>query len=604
MFHGGMGVHPPHHRGDPFEDESLGKVYDNRVVVRLPKYLAPVKGWITVGVFGMILGALAQLALPYLVGMGTNYIARGDINGLTITAILIVLASLGMWAGRYTETKYLAYAGQSVILRLRTEMFEQLQRLSMSFFDRNQAGKLMSRVQNDAQELQELLTQGIFTLITSLLTLVGIAVIMIMMNTKLALVTLIVVPLLAILISIWQKYARRAFLNVRRAIATVNSQLQEDIAGVRVIQSLSREGENYEQFDEVNRAHLNANVTAVKMEGFMQPMVNTLTGVSFALVIIVGGFQVMDGVMEIGTLLAFLLYVQRFFEPVLELSMQYTQLQRAMASGARIFELLDVEPEIEDKPGAIDLPPVAGEVKFEHVSFGYEPDTDVLHDIDLTIQPGETVAIVGQTGSGKSSLVSLTARFYEVEKGEVTVDGYNVRDVTQQSLRQQIGIVPQTPMLFSGTIEENIRYGKTDASREEVIEVAKMVGAHNFINRLEKGYDTAVGQRGGMLSAGQRQLICLARAVLADPRILILDEATSNVDTHTERIMQRALRRLTKGRTCLTIAHRLSTVTNVERIIVLDKGKIIEEGPHKQLLEKQGLYYKMFQTLSSPHSAN
>jgi ABC-type multidrug transport system fused ATPase/permease subunit len=603
MFHGGMGFH--HHRGPHDDvDESLGKLYDNRVVARLPKYLAPVKGWISIGAFGMVLGALAQLALPYLVGVGTTSINQRDLNGLTTAALLIVLAALGTWAGRYLETKYLAYAGQSVILKLRTEMFQQLQRLSMGFFDRNQAGKLMSRVQNDAQELQELLTQGIFTLITSLLTLVGIAVIMIMMNARLALITLAVVPFLILIVSIWQKYARKAFTNVRRAIATVNSQLQEDIAGVRVVQSLSREVENYEQFDEVNRAHLNANVTAVKMEGFMQPTVNLLTGVSFALVIIIGGFQVIDGVMEIGILMAFLLYIQRFFEPVLELSMQYTQLQRAMASGARIFELLDVKPEIEDSPNAVALPPVEGEIRFNNVSFGYEPDKDILHNIDLTIKPGETVAIVGQTGSGKSSLVSLTARFYEVENGQITVDGYNVRDVTRQSLRQQIGIVPQNPLLFSGSIEENIRYGKADASREEIIEIAKMVGADHFISRLEKGYDTQVGQRGGSLSAGQRQLICLARAVLADPRILILDEATSNVDTNTERIMQSALRRLTKGRTCLTIAHRLSTVTGAQRIIVLDKGKIIESGSHQQLLEKQGLYYKMFQALSSPSSAN
>jgi ATP-binding cassette subfamily B protein len=429
---------------------------------------------------------------------------------------------------------------------------------------------------------------------------VGIAIIMITMNWRLALYTLAVIPFMVIMTVVWQKYARQAFIRVRRAIATVNSQLQEDMAGVRVVQSLSREEENMEQFDEVNKAHLDANVTAVKFEALMMPMVNIITGVSFAIVIIVGGFQVLDGVMSIGILMSFLLYVQRFFDPVLELSMQYTELQRAMASGARIFELLDITPDIQDQAGAIELPPARGEINFQHVSFGYEPDKDVLHDINLNVRPGETVAIAGQTGSGKSSLVSLAARFYEVEKGSVTVDGYDVRSVTQQSLRKQIGIVPQDPILFSGSIEENIRYGKLDASREKVIEVAKMVGAHNFISRLEKGYDTAVGQRGVNLSAGQRQLICLARAILADPRILILDEATSSVDTNTERIMQRALRKLTRGRTCLTIAHRLSTVTGADRIIVLEQGRIAEEGSHKELMARQGLYYKMYQTLSSP----
>jgi ATP-binding cassette subfamily B multidrug efflux pump len=435
-----------------------------------------------------------------------------------------------------------------------------------------------------------------------LLTLVGIAIIMITINARLALITLTVVPVMAVALFVWQKYARQAFIGVRRAIATVNSQLQEDMAGVRVVQSLSREDENYEQFDEVNRRHLNANVTAVKLEALIMPLVNILTGIAFAIVIVIGGFEVLDGAMSAGFLLSFLLYIQRFFEPVLELAMQYTMLQRAMASGARIFEMLDIEPEIQDKPGAIELPPVKGEIRFHHINFGYEPGKDVLHDINLAIKPGETVAIVGQTGSGKSSLVNLAARFYEVERGEVTVDGYNVQSVTQSSLRKQIGIVPQTPVLFSGTIEENIRYGKTGASRDEIIEVARTVGAHNFIKRLEHGYETPVGQRGGNLSAGQRQLICLARAILADPRILILDEATSNVDTNTERIMQRALRRLTRGRTCLTIAHRLSTVTNADRIIVLDRGRIVEEGSHRELLAKQGLYHKMYRTLSTPAS--
>ena len=601
MFHGGGPGFHQHQQGGRFDaDDVLGKVYDSRVIGRLPRYLAPVKGWISLGAGGMLVRTLATLAAPYLVGIATDRIIGKDLSGLGIIVIIYVAISLATWGGQYLENMYLAYAGQSIIFRMRTEMFDHLQRLSLSFFDRHKVGKLMSRVQNDVSQIQELVTQGILTLLTSFLMLIGIAIIMITMNWRLALYTLAVIPFMVVMTIIWQKYARQAFIRVRRAIATVNSQLQEDMAGVRVVQSLSREEENMEQFDEVNKAHLDANVTAVKFEALMMPMVNIITGVSFAIVIIVGGFQALDGVMSIGILMSFLLYVQRFFDPVLELSMQYTELQRAMASGARIFELLDIAPDIQDRPGAIELPPVKGEVNFQHVSFGYEPDKDVLHDINLTVRPGETVAIAGQTGSGKSSLVSLAARFYEVEKGAVTVDGHDVRSVTQQSLRKQIGIVPQDPILFSGSIEENIKYGKPDASREKVIEVSKMVGAHNFISRLEKGYDTAVGQRGVNLSAGQRQLICLARAILADPRILILDEATSSVDTNTERIMQRALRKLTRGRTCLTIAHRLSTVTGADRIIVLEQGRIAEEGSHKELMARQGLYYKMYQTLSSP----
>jgi ABC-type multidrug transport system fused ATPase/permease subunit len=599
MFHGGpFGGH-----GDFDSEEVLGKVYDSRVIGRLPKYLKPVKGWISIGATGMLVRTLATLAAPYLVGVATDRIIATDFTGLGITVILFVVMALLTWGGQYVENVYLAKAGNKVIYHMRTDMFDHLQGLSLSFFDTHKVGKLMSRVQNDVSQIEELVTEGILTMITSLLTLVGIAAIMIMMNPRLALITLAVIPFMILMTVIWQKYARKAFIQVRRAIAVVNSQLQEDMSGVRVIQSLSREEENMEQFDEVNRAHYDANVTAVRLEALIMPMVMISTGVSFAIVIIFGGFQVLDNAMTIGALMSFLLYVQRFFDPVLELSMQYTELQRAMASGTRIFELLDITPEIRDRPDAIEMPPVKGEIVFKNMSFAYEADKNVLHNINLAVKPGENIAIVGQTGSGKSSLVSLTARFYEVSKGQVTVDGHDVRSVTQQSLRKQIGIVPQDPILFSGTIEENIKFGRLDATHEQVVEVAKMVGAHPFINRLEKGYDTLVGQRGVNLSAGQRQLLCLARAILADPRILILDEATSSVDTNTERIMQRALRKLTKGRTCLTIAHRLSTVTKADRIIVLDKGKIVEEGNHKELLARQGLYYKMHQQLNAPELA-
>jgi ABC-type multidrug transport system fused ATPase/permease subunit len=334
----------------------------------------------------------------------------------------------------------------------------------------------------------------------------------------------------------------------------------------------------------------------------MMPTVEILNAVAYSLVIVFGGYQVLAGEMGVGVLLGFLLYIQRFFYPVLELTIQYTELQRAMASGARIFELLDVEPDIEDSPQAIELPPVKGKIEFHQVSFAYKPGAEVLHDINLTINPGETVAIVGRTGAGKSSLVNLSTRFYEVDKGEVTIDDYDVRSVTQQSLRQQIGIIPQDPFLFSGSIEDNIRYGRMEASRDEVIKAAKTVGAHEFITHLERNYDTPVGERGGNLSAGQRQFICLARAILTNPPILILDEATSNVDTHAERLMQKSLNRLTRGRTCLIIAHRLSTIAKADRIIVLKQGRITEAGSHQELIAKRGLYYQMLEALNAPET--
>jgi len=425
---------------------------------------------------------------------------------------------------------------------------------------------------------------------------------MIIMNARLALLTLTVVPTLGIVIFVWQKYARQAFLRVRQAVAVVNAQLQEGIAGIRVTQSLSREDENFRQFDVVNRAQLDANIDAVRLQAFMMPAVQIMTAVAYGLVIVFGGFQVLEGTIGAGVLIGFLLYIQRFFDPVMELTMMYTDLQRSMASGARIFELLDVDPQIQDRDGAVEMPVVKGDIRFNRVSFSYEPGVEVLHDVDLTVRPGETLAIVGRTGAGKSSLMNLVTRLYDVNQGEVIIDGYNVNSVTQRSLRRQIGIVPQDPFLFSGSIEDNIRYGFLEADHEAVMRAARDAGAHKFITNLEHGYDAPVGERGGNLSAGERQLICLARAILAEPPILILDEATSSVDTDTERVIQRSLRRLAKGRTCLIIAHRLSTVTSADRIIVMEKGRIVEMGTHRELLTIKGLYHQMFEALRAPKS--
>jgi ABC-type multidrug transport system fused ATPase/permease subunit len=586
---------------DAGEDDVLGKVYDSRVIRRLPRYMAWVKSHLALGVTGTVIRTFTTLAMPYLVKVATdNYMVTRKLNGLTVVAFAYVGFSFLMWAGTYMETLQLSYAGQGVLYRMRTAVFDHLHQLSLSFYDRNKVGKIMSRVQNDVDQLQTLVTQDIISMAANILTILAIAVVMITMNAKLALTTLTVVPVLGLVIFIWQIHARRAFIKVRQAIAVVNDQLQEGISGVRVTQSASREKVNLKQFDAVNKAHLDANVEAARLQAFMMPTVDILTNSAFALVLIFGGFQVLAGTTTAGVLLAFLLFIQRFFAPVMETVMLYTELQRAMASGVRIFELLDVEPEIKDSPQAVEMPSIKGTVKFDNVSFGYVPGVDVLHNISFTVERGETVAVAGRTGAGKSSMTSLIARFYDVTAGRVLVDGYDVASVSQESLRRQIAIVPQDPFLFSGTIEENIRYGRLEASHEEIVEAAKAAGAHDFINRLEQGYASSVGERGGSLSAGQRQLVCLARAILAEPRILILDEATSSVDTNTERIMQASLRRISKGRTCVIIAHRLSTVTHVDRIIVLEHGKIVETGSHPELMAKQGLYYHMFQTLSAP----
>ena len=597
---GGGGLGRLHHALD-VEDDSLGKVYDVKVVGRLGKYLTRVKSRLSMAIIGTIVSNLASVAMPYVVKLATdNYIKNRNINGLNIVAFAYVLLAGLTWAGQYVQNMQLAHAGQWVLLKLRADLLEHLNKLSMRFFDNNRVGTMMSRMQDDVDQLNTLLTQDMLTLIADILTLIAIATIMLIMNWQLGLLALAVAPLLVIIMIVWQKFARRAFMHVRRAMAMVNGQLQESLAGMRVTQGLSREDQNLKQFDRVNKSHLDANVEAARLQSFMVPVVDVLTNISFAIILVFGGAQLLAGKTTPGVLLAFLLYIQRFFSPVQELTIMYTEVERAMASGAHIFELMNVQPELTDNPQAIELPHIKGEVKFGNVSFSYEPDKEVLHNINLTIKPGETVAIAGRTGAGKSSLTNLIVRFYDVTKGEVLVDGYNVDSVTQQSLRRQIGVVPQDPILFSGTVEENIKYGRPEVSHEEVIAAAKAAGVHDFISRLENGYDTQVGEKGSNLSAGQRQLLCLARAILIDPPILIMDEATSNVDTNTERIMQAALRSVSQGRTTIIIAHRLSTVTHADRIIVLEEGNLVEVGSHQELLARQGLYYQMFQTLSAP----
>ncbi len=602
MFHSGPPITEQLRSAlDSEDDEEYGKVYDRRVVGRLPPYIASVKKWIALGAVGMVVRSLASLASPYLTAIAIdNFIKSGDFSGLNMVAIAFVLAQLIVWGGQFLETRYLSFASDAILFKLRTQMFEHLQHLSLSFFSRNKVGKIMSRVQNDVQQLEQLITTGALNIVVSLLTLIGIAIVMTIMNARLALLTLVVVPVLGVIIVLWQKHARRAFIRVRQAIAVVNSQLQENISGVRVVQSLSREDINYEQFDSVNRAHLDANIDATRLTALMMPVVEALTAIATGLVIVFGGFQVLTGTIGVGILLGFLLYIQRFFNPVLELTMEYTELQRAMTSGERIFELLDAETEIKDSPDAIELSQVKGEIQFEHVSFGYQSGIEVLHDIDLTIKPGEIVGIVGKTGAGKSSLASLLARFYDVREGRITIDGYDVRSVTQESLRRQIGFVPQDPFLFSGMIEDNIRYGNITASHEEIVQAAKIAGAHEFISHMEKGYETSVGERSSNLSAGQRQFVCLARAILGNPPILILDEATSNVDTNSERLIQKSLQSLIRGRTCLIIAHRLSTVVNADRLIVMERGRIVEMGSHGELMAKRGIYFNMFEALRTP----
>ncbi|MBI4301376.1 MAG: ABC transporter ATP-binding protein [Chloroflexi bacterium] len=580
---------------DGTSDDSLGKVYDPQVIRRLIKYLKPYKAQTILALAGMIVLAVTTSAVPWLISLAIDrFITSKNLIGLNIFALIFIGNGLFSWLGQYIQLMSTAVIGQGILLTLRTQMFDHLQRLSLSFYDRHEVGRIMSRVQNDIQALQDLLTSGIISISSDFLSLGLIIFFMLSMNPRLTLVTFTVVPLLLFLMSLWQRSARNTFRRVREAISVVNAGLQENISGVRVIQSLSRENVNQRLFDEVNQANLDANLRAGRLAAAIMPLMEILTATAMALVVIYGGSLTLSGQMMAGALVAFTLYVQRFFEPIRQLTMQYTELQRAMAAGVRIFEVLDVEPEIQDSPDAEELPPVNGEIRFQNVYFSYQEGAEVLHDINLETHPGETLALIGPTGAGKTTLVSLLARFYEVSAGSITIDGHDIRGVSQDSLRRQMGFVLQDPFLFSATVKDNIRYARPQATDQEVVSAAEAVGAHPFIQRLEQGYNTLLQERGSNLSLGQRQLISLARALLADPRILVLDEATANIDSYTEALIQKALRQLLAGRVAFVIAHRLSTIHHADRIVVMDEGRIVEIGSHSQLLAQGGLYAQLY----------
>ena len=579
--------------GEWTDDEVLGKPYDHRVVTRLLGYSAPYKKLVAIGALGILLYTFATVSVPWLVRSGVDEIAAGDLAGLNRVVLVFVAIALVGWGAHYVHLMVMARVSQSVLYAVRTQMFRHLHQLSLRFYDKNEVGRIMSRVQNDTQTLQEFMNGGVLAAV-DLLTLGGIVAALLLMDVQLALITLALSPVMVLGLAIWQTRAKSAFIRVRQAIATVNAGLQENISGVRVIQSLNRQDENSRRFDDINGRHLSSTLRAGRLAAVILPGVELLMATGIALVVVFGGQRVLGGTLEISVLIAFALYIQRFFDPIRNLSMQYTELQRAMASGARIFELLDTKPEIVDREGALEVSEVAGDVRFEKVSHEYIPEIEVLSDVDLHISPGETVALVGETGAGKTTVTALLARLYEATRGKILIDGVDIRDVTMSSLARQLGMVLQDPFLFSDTVRENIRYGRLDATEAEVVVAAQTVGAHEFISRLENGYETVLNERGGNLSVGQRQLVSFARAVLADPRILILDEATANIDTHTESLIQKALRQLLKGRTSIVIAHRLSTIRDADRVVVLDKGRVVEMGDHRKLMSIRGRYHRLY----------
>ena len=576
------------------EEEPLGRASDYRVVPRLLEYVWPHKMLACVSIVAMLIYSATIVANPWLIQRAVDKVVSSQsTDGLATAAALLAVNALVSFGANYLHLLTLSKVGQNLLYSLRTATFNHLQRLSMGFFNRTEVGSTMSRVQNDVQQLQEFLSIFILAL-GGLLTLGGIIIAMLLMSWELALITLSIIPVLVAMMVFWQRYAWPSFMRVRRALATVNAGLQENISGVRVIQSLNREDENLRHFDGVNHRYLSTGLSASRLSSALNPSIELLMAVTMVLVIIFGGMMVLRGEVAIGVLIAFALYIQRFFDPIRGLTMQYGQLQRAMTSGQHIFEILDTVPEIQDRPGAVDLPPVKGEIRFENASFGYIAGAQVLRGINLDVRPGEKVALVGPTGAGKTTLVSLLSRLHDVTGGRITVDGYDLRDVRRSSLTRQIGVVPQDPFLFSGTVKENIRYCQPDVTDEGIVEAATLVGAHEFIIAMDKGYDTQVEERGGNFSPGQRQLISLARAVVARPAIVVLDEATATVDTRTEVRIQRSLKATLESRTALIIAHRLSTIRNVDRIVVMDQGQVVEEGTHDELLSKGGLYSRLY----------